>query len=49
MIDIIKRGTKQVIKCDNCGCKFKFEDEDIDVTIAWDRECEYVPCPQCDE
>ena len=49
MIEIIKRGTKQRTKCDICGCEFKFEDEDIDVTIAWDKECEYVQCPQCDE
>lgn len=49
MIEIIKRGTKQRTKCEYCGCEFKFEDEDVDVTIAWDRECEYVQCPQCDE
>ena len=28
MIEIIKRGTKQIYKCDYCGCKFSYEDED---------------------
>ena len=54
-----KRGTRRIQICDNCGCKFSFEAEDI-VTKTDEgygsrlyREYgsrlyrEYVTCPQC--
>lgn len=58
MIEIIKRGTKKTCTCDNCGCIFSYEDEDIEVKlyhafdisqIADDEYKELVRCPQCDE
>ena len=59
MIEILKRGTKQVATCRECGCKFSFEDEDIKrrtAKIAMDcskgfsasTPTLYVHCPQCD-
>lgn len=29
MIKIIEPGTKTVAECNNCGCKFSYEKEDI--------------------
>lgn len=29
MIKIIEPGTRTVTECDNCGCKFSYEKEDI--------------------
>ena len=31
MIKIIKRGTRKTCTCDNCGCVFSYEEEDINV------------------
>ena len=45
MIKIIKQGTRQKLECDNCGCMFSFEDEDVK------RDCvrmrRFIECPQC--
>ena len=30
MIKIIEHGTKTVTKCAECGCKFSYENEDIE-------------------
>lgn len=58
MIKIIKRGTKKTCSCDNCGCVFSYEEEDInvepfhalDITQMGSDGCEEsVSCPQCDE
>lgn len=58
MIEIIEEGTKKVVKCKYCGCKFSYENEDIQshapsgVTVP---DCiinlrrDYVSCPQCNE
>lgn len=50
MKEIIKRGTREVITCRTCGCKFAYEKEDI-INIdldAYKAFKEYVTCPQCD-
>lgn len=39
MIKIIERGTRTVVRCNECGCKFSYEDEDVV------HGC--VTCPQC--
>ena len=39
MIKIIERGTRTIVRCNECGCKFSYEDVDIV------RGC--VTCPQC--
>ena len=58
MVEIIKRGTKKTCTCDNCGCVFSYEEEDIEVEshhafdifqMADDTYNELVRCPQCDE
>ena len=52
MIKIIEPGTRTIIKCAECGCKFSYENEDIEVRglYSWDalqtRES-YIVCPQC--
>lgn len=57
MVEIIKRGTKKTCTCGECGCVFRYEDEDIEVeTLGTSAsgaigiiQREFVPCPQCDE
>lgn len=45
MIKIIKEGTREVAKCEYCGCEFSYEDEDIQhVNHGYMK---YVVCPQC--
>lgn len=49
MIEIITPGTKKIVICQGCGCKFSFEKEDvrerdIDNYKAYE---EYIICPQC--
>ena len=50
MKTIIKRGTKEVTTCHNCGCVFSYEPEDmfekdLDNYKAFMR---YTICPQCE-
>ena len=51
MIEVIEPGTKNVIKCNVCGCKFSYESEDIKHEVHGDAititEKHYVICPQC--
>ena len=53
MVKILKPGTLQKIKCDECGCLFSFEDEDTEIVMskAITPQCEIVEkiieCPQC--
>lgn len=55
MIKIIEPGTKTVTKCEYCGCKFSYENEDIekDGLIEADNSVfigkAWVVCPQCDK
>lgn len=53
MVEIIKRGTKQIKICKQCGCKFSYEVEDIQRNNTDDYKAlafiEYVQCPQCKE
>jgi len=56
MIKIIKRGTRDTITCEECGCVFSYEQEDVCVltSIANDDTRtakmvgKYIKCPQCD-
>ena len=52
MIKIIEPGTRRITECAECGCKFSYENEDIEndgllvnnlvlIGIIW------VVCPQC--
>ena len=59
MIEIIKRGTKKTCTCNECGCYFRYEDEDVKqdkqvhesgTPFGVSRIAEYVltiKCPQC--
>ena len=58
MIEIIKRGTKKSCTCKECGCIFRYEEEDIEVENKYTFSClgveghtwvELIMCPQCDE
>ena len=56
MIKVIKEGTKQTITCEDCGCYFSFEEEDLKFMdyrngtfqsgIKYGYK-KYVECPQC--
>ena len=51
MIKIIKEGTRKTCECENCGCVFSYEKEDIEVVksdILNSRE-EFITCPQCNK
>lgn len=47
MKQIIEKGTKKIITCEHCGCKFSFEKEDIYFPYIGSNG--YVNCPQCEE
>ena len=52
MIKIIERGTKTIGECENCGCKFSYENEDIKVSGPHSMDQlqtrkSYIECPQC--
>ena len=29
MVKVIERGTKTIGECENCGCKFSYDEKDI--------------------
>lgn len=58
MIKIIKAGTRRKATCDECGCIFSYEGEDIKHREIHNGECSFVDgtkagfkscviCPQC--
>ena len=52
MIKIIEPGTKTIGECENCGCKFYYENEDIKVSGPHSMDQlqtrkSYIVCPQC--
>lgn len=52
MIEIIEKGTRVVTKCRACGCKFSYEEEDINVRYEKQYPIDkpigaFVRCPQC--
>lgn len=52
MIKIIEPGTRTVTKCTECGCKFSYENEDIEKDGLWANNLVFigkifVACPQC--
>lgn len=49
MIEIIKPGTKKKCTCEECGCIFTYEAEDIESTVhgLYGAEYSYIKCPQC--
>ena len=55
MIKIIEKGTKHKIRCENCGCLFSFDDEDVSIrtgiSIYGMKLCKKpygIICPQCE-
>ena len=52
MIKIIEPGTRTITKCEECGCKFSYENEDIEKDGLWANNLVFigkifVVCPQC--
>ena len=47
MIKIIKEGTRKIAKCQNCGCEFSYEEEDMIRGPMWKEDS--VNCPQCNK
>jgi len=49
MIKIIKVGTRKITTCENCGCKFSYEEEDVTSEgVALGNFKDIVICPQCE-
>ena len=47
MIQIIKKGTRKIAECPNCGCEFSYEEEDVIRGLMWKDD--RVNCPQCNK
>ena len=52
MIKIIEPGTRTITECAECGCKFSYENEDIEKDGLWANNLVFigkifVVCPQC--
>lgn len=52
MIKIIEPGTRTVTKCAECGCKFSYENEDIEKAEIFPNNLMFIKktwvvCPQC--
>ena len=52
MIKIIEHGTRRVTSCGYCGCKFSYENEDIENDGLLTNNLVFlgktwVVCPQC--
>jgi len=45
MIKIIKQGTRRTKECENCGCIFSYDKEDIESY----QNCYFLTCPQCNK
>ena len=56
MIEIIKLGTKKTCTCNECGCYFSYEDEDVETRytssnvfgVVANLPTNVIKCPQCD-
>lgn len=55
MIKIIEKETKHKIRCEDCGCLFSFDDEDVNIrpgiTICGmevKKPYGIIVCPQCE-
>lgn len=52
MITVIKHGNRKTITCEECGCLFSYEADDIKKTeesydkFGFEYSC-FVECPQC--
>ena len=52
MIKIIEFGTRRITKCTECGCKFSYENDDIENDGLLTNNLVFlgktwVVCPQC--
>ena len=51
MIKIIRKGTRKIQECKECGCLFSYEEEDVKkksdclgMLVYYEK---YINCPQC--
>ena len=42
MIKIIEPGTRTITKCSECGCKFSYENEDIEKDGLWANNLVFI-------
>lgn len=50
MVKIIKKGTRQKMTCEECGCYFSFDEEDIENPATLrilSSKTRAITCPQC--
>ena len=52
MIKIIEPGSRTITECTECGCKFSYENDDIEKDGLWANNLVFigkifVVCPQC--
>ena len=48
MIKIIRKGTRKIQECKECGCLFSYEEEDVKTkSIMLVYYEKYINCPQC--
>ena len=47
MITIIKHGTIKKKRCEDCGCVFTFENEDVLINDDPCNRYHFITCPQC--
>lgn len=50
MIQIIKKGTRTKATCEECGCVFSYEEEDIESRkhSFYGAPETFIRCPQCE-
>lgn len=47
-VKVIKHGNKRTVECNNCGCLFEYEKEDVSTLKTGFNEYEYfIDCPDC--
>lgn len=52
MSKVVELGSRTIYDCENCGCRFSYEKEDIKVSGLYSMDQlqtrkSYIECPQC--
>lgn len=53
MINVMKLCDKTICECENCGCRFSYEEKDVKMDKLYDMRNKlvatlpYVECPKC--
>lgn len=49
MIEIIKRETKEIVECNNCGAVLRYDEKDVEVRSIEPNFERCIICPQCNK